>query len=185
MTTSAKLQNLPKWRGLVLIASFLGLFAGLCTLFALVVTVAEGWQEHAQAQWPEAMARVQRCGVDIYQLEYYRIDCSIRYAVSGEEIESHVHSRTTPAPRTLAWQYPAGRIGQMQEWVDEHPEGTPIAVHYAPWNHKEAVLVSTDMPLGEPRTPGNLRLLGGAALSSVVLLTIARITRPKSAAVDR
>jgi len=182
MTTTGTLQNLPKGRGLVgLLASFLALLAVLCTLFALVLTAAEGWQEHAQARWPEAMARVQRCGVDIYQLEYRWIDCSIRYAVSGEQIESHVHSLTTPTSRRLTWQYPAGRIARMQEWVDEHPEGTPMAVHYDPSNPKNAVLVTTDMPRGGPRTPGNLRLLWGAALSSAVLLTIARITRPKNA----
>jgi hypothetical protein len=63
MTTVGELQNVPKWRGLVLLlASFLGLFAGLCTVFALAVTAAQAWQEHAHTQWPEATAQVQRCG---------------------------------------------------------------------------------------------------------------------------
>jgi hypothetical protein len=48
------------WRGVV---GPLGLFAGLCSTFALVVTMAEAWQEHAQAQWPVATARVERCGL--------------------------------------------------------------------------------------------------------------------------
>ena len=79
MATVDELQNLPKWRGLVLmLASFLVLFAGLCTVFALVVTAAQAWQEHAHAHWPEATAQVQRCGLDIYtrKPESYRIDCS-------------------------------------------------------------------------------------------------------------
>ena len=179
-----ELQNLPKWRRLVLLlASFFGLAAGLCTVFALVVT---GWQEHTRAQWPEATAQVQRCDLDLYmhKPESYWIDCSISYMVGGERIVSHVHSRSTPAPRRVIWQYPPGQFERLQEWVNAHPTGTPIAVHYDPVNQSEAVLVATDMPLGGPRTPGNLNLMEIAALSCVVMVAIARITRPRSAAVS-
>jgi hypothetical protein len=33
-------------------------------MFALVVTAAQAWQEHAQARWPEVTAHVDRCGLD-------------------------------------------------------------------------------------------------------------------------
>jgi hypothetical protein len=174
----------PKWRGYVmLLAAFFGLFAALSTILALVVTVAEGRVEYAQAQWPTATARVQRCGLDpyTYQSEAYWIDCSLSYTVRGEEIVAHVHSRTTPDPRRVIWQYPTGRFEQLQEWVDEHPAGTEIAVRYDPANHKKAVLVTTDMPLGGPRTPSNLKLLEFFAVSSVVLLAIARVARRRNA----
>lgn len=163
----------------------LGLFSGLCSIFALIVTVAEGWQEHAQAQWPEATARVQNCGADLYShgSESYWIDCRISYLVGDEEIVTKVHSRSTPAPSRVVWQYPSARIGTMQRWVDEHPPGAPMAVHYDPANHKKAVLVVTDMPLGGPRTPNNLRLLEVFAGSSVVLLGIARMMKPSSGVV--
>jgi hypothetical protein len=183
MTTAGAAQNPRGWRGwLVLLAAFMGLLCGLCTVFALVVTVALAWQEHAQSQWPKATARVQRCGLDIYpyQSDAYWINCSLRYTVRGEEIVSHVHSRTTPDPRRVIWQYPKGRFEQMQGWVDEHPEGAEIVVYYDPANHKKAVLVTTDMPLGGPQTPGSLKLLEGFAVSCVVLLGIARIMRPRS-----
>ena len=186
MTTADKPQNPPGWRVLVtLLGVVLGLLAALCTAFALVVTVAQAWQEHAQAQWPEATARVRRCGLDIYphKPESYWIDCSLSYTVRGEEIVSHVHSHSTPAPRRVLAQYPARQFEQLQAWVEEHPEGTSIAVHYDPANHKEAVLVVTDMPLGGPRTPANLRLLGFFAASCVLLLAIARVARPRGAAV--
>jgi hypothetical protein len=187
MRTVSELPNLPKWRGLILLlASFLGLFAGLCTLFVLVVTAAQAWQEHAHAQWPEATAQVQRCGLDIYahKPEAYWIDGSVSYMVGGEEIVSHVHSRSTPAPRRVIWQHPPGQFEKLQQWVVAHPAGTPIAVHYDPANHYKAVLVATDMPLGGPRTPNNLKLLGIAAAGFVVLLVIAQITRPRSTAVN-
>src|SRR6266567_6179368 len=55
MTTADVSKRPPGWRGwLLLLAGFFGLFAGLCTVFALVVTAAEGWVEHVQAQWPTA-----------------------------------------------------------------------------------------------------------------------------------
>lgn len=185
MATAAELQNLPKWRGRVLLlASFLGLFAGLCAVLALVVTAAQAWQEHAHAQWPETTAQVQRCGLAIYthKPESYRIDCSLSYQVRGEKIVSHLYSRSTPAPRRVIWQYPPQQFERLQEWVDAHPEGTPMTVHYDPASHGKAALVVTDMPSGGPRTPDNLRLLGIAAASCMVLTAIARITWPRSAA---
>jgi hypothetical protein len=186
MTTAEWQQIQPRWRGYVMmLAGFFGLFASLCTLFALVVTAAEGWVEHAQAQWPTATARVQRCGVDVYthNPETYWIDCSVIYTVRGEELVSHVHSLTRPAPQRLIYEYPAGQIGTMQEWVDQHPAGTEMVVHYDPANPKKAVLVETDMPLGGPRTPNNMKLLEVSAVSCAVLLAIARVARPRVAAI--
>ena len=183
MTTVDGPQNQPGWRGwAMLVVSVLGLFAGLCTVFALVVTAAEGWVEHAQAQWPEATARVQRCGLDVYthNPETYWIDCGLSYTVRGEDVVSHVHSRSIPSPSR--WQYPTGQLEQLQEWVDEHPDGTEIVVHYDPANHNKAVLVTTDMPLGGPRTPNNLKLLEFCGVSCVVLLAIARVARSRAAA---
>jgi hypothetical protein len=185
--TAGTSQNSAGWRGwVVLLGLLLGVFCGLCTAFALVVSAAQAWVEHTQAQWPKATARVERCGLDIYthKPEAYWIDCSLRYTVRGEEIVSHVHSRSTPAPRRVISQHPAQQFELLQEWVDEHPEGTPIEVHYDPGNHKKAVLVTTDMPMGGPQTPDNLRLLGFFAVSCAVLLAIARVARPRAAAAN-
>jgi hypothetical protein len=182
MTAAIESQNPRGSRGWVaLLAAFFGLSTGLFAIFALIVTVAEGWREHAQAQWPETTAQVKRCGLDIYThyRETYWINCSVSYTVRGEEVVSQVHSLTTPAPRRVIWQYPPGQFDKMQDWVDEHPEGTPIRVHYDPANHAKAVLVETDMPRGGPQTLNNLKLFEFFALSCVVLLTIARIARPR------
>jgi hypothetical protein len=181
MTTEAGPGRQLVWLGLV----GLGLFAGLCSLFLLVGTVIQGWQEHARAQWPQATARVQRCSVDLYthKPEAYRIDCRLSYLVGAEEVVAEVYSRSTPAPRRVISQQPATQIGLMQEWVDNHPPGTPITVHYDPTNHAKAVLGATDMPLGGLRTPNNLTLLGYAAGGCALLLAIAKITRPSSSMV--
>lgn len=173
------MDKLPKWRGITLL---LASFFGLCAAFALVVTLAEGWQEHLQAKWPEATALVQRCEMKIYshKRELYRIDCSVGYRVRGDWIVSHVYSRSTPAPRRVIWQYPPQQFKKLQDWVDAHPEGTPVSVHYDPANHGKAVLVETDMPLGGPRTPNNLRVLAIALTGCLGLLTVARITKPRT-----
>jgi Protein of unknown function (DUF3592) len=159
----------------------LGLFAGLCGVFALVVTVAEAWQEHAQALWPVATARVEKCGLhqtSSGRRDSYYIDCRLGYMVGAEEILANVYSRSVPSP--TVWQYPPNQIGPLQDWVDNHPQGTLIAVRYNPANPKKAVLVVTDMPRGGPHTPNNLKLLGIAATSCALLLTIARIGRRRS-----
>lgn len=186
MTTMGDLQNLPKWRKLVLLlASFLGLLAGVCTIFALIVTMVQDWQEHVHAQWPEATAHVQRCGLEIYthKHESYRIDCTVSYDAQGEAMVAHLYSRSTPAPRRVIVQQQGQEFDTMQRWVDQHPEGTPIVVHYDPADHRNAVLVATDMPRGGPRTPNNLKLVGAAGASCALFLVIARIARPRADAV--
>lgn len=180
------LQNPPKWLRLAMtLAGFFCLFTGLCTVFMLVVTPALAWQDRVHAQWPQATAQVQQCGLDPYEPDpkYYRIDCSISYTVRGEEIVSHVYSRTTFDPRQVIWESSPPQFERMEDWVDAHPKGTPIAVHYDPASRGKAVLIVTDMPLGGSQTPFCLRLLEIAAASCVILLAFVRIVRPRSFAV--
>ena len=187
MTKVGELENLPKWRRLALtLAGFFALSSGLCVVFLLLVTASLAWQDHAHAQWPEATAEVERCDLDQYPPDpkYYRIDCSVSYTVRGEEIVSHIYSRTMADPGRILWEYPTPQLEKLEEWVDAHPKGTPIVVHYDPASHRKAVLIVTDMPLGGTQIPGCFRLLEVAAASCVVLVTIARILRPRSIAVN-
>ena len=168
------------WGGAVL---FLGGFVGLCTLFALVVTAAQAWQERGRARWPEVTAHVERCDLTIYshrrKRNSYYVNCSVKYPAGGAIVVAHVSSRSTPAPSQVIWQ-PQPVFQQMQEWVDRHPAGTPIAVHYDPANPQSAVLVTTDMPQGGPQTPDNLRLVEVGTASCFVLLGIGWAVWPRS-----
>lgn len=166
----------------------LGGFLGLCTIFILLVTAFEAWQEHAQAQWPEVTASIQSCGIRVSRRGYsgpydsrggaYHISCRIRYRVGAEVAAASIHSTSTRAPNLLSRQDPWAAVRELQAWVDTHPPGAPITAHYDPQHHQKAVLVATDMPRGGPRTPGNLKLLGITAAACAALLTIARLARP-------
>lgn len=189
MTTKRGTTSRTMWRGVLVL---MGCFAALCAIFAFVVTALEAWQEHAQAQWPEVTARIQKCVVSVSRKSgqrasenqggYYYIACRITYLIGAEEIGTRVLSSSAPAPNVLKRNNPWAIVDELQSWVEEHPQGTLIAVHYDPTNHRKAALVRTDMPMGGPRTPSNMKLLGFFAAASAVLLSIARITRPSSEA---
>jgi hypothetical protein len=177
MTTGMTPKGQLMWLGLTVLV----VFSGLCTIFASVVTLAQAWQEHAQARWPEVTTHVERCGLDRTssgRREKYYIHCRLSYAIAAEQNAANIYSSNVPSPDI--WQYPPNQIRPLQAWVDEHTQGTPIIVHYDPADHSKVVLVAADMPLGGPRTPSNIKLLEVLAGSFLALLTITRITRPRS-----
>jgi len=164
------------WLGLMVLVVLLG----LCTIFASVATVAQAWQEHLQARWPELTARVDECGLNrtsTGRREKFYIRCSLSYAVGAEQHATKIYSRNVPSPEI--WQYPPNQIAPFEKWVNDHPRGTLIVVRYDPANHTKIVLVA-NMPGGGPRAPNNVKLLEFLAGSFLVLLAIARITWPRS-----
>ena len=171
----------PKGSVMRLFLGVLVIFSGLCTIFASVVTVAQAWQEHAQARWPEVIAHVDRCAMvqtSTGRRESYYIRCRFGYEVGDEQNVATIYSNNVPSPKV--WQYPPNQIAPYEKWVSEHPPGTPVAVRYDPGNHAKIARMTIDMPRGGRRTPNNIKLLQAFAGSFVVLLTIALITRPQS-----
>ncbi len=155
---------------------------GLCTIFAAVVTVLEAWQEHAQKRWPQVTARVDECGLtrsSTGRRQTFYIRCRLSYVVGAERNMAQIYSGYVPSPDV--WQYPPNQIAPFQQWVDEHPPGTPIVVRYDPSHHTKVGLVGNYMPRGGPRTPNDVKLLGVFAGSFLVLLTIARAFKPADA----
>jgi hypothetical protein len=110
--------------------------------------------------------------------EKYYIRCRLSYAVGAEQHAANVYSMNVPSREI--WQYPPNQMAPFEEWVSEHPEGTPIVVRYNPAKHAKIVLVVTDMPGAGPRTPSNVKLLEVCGGSFLFLLAIAGITRPRS-----
>jgi len=176
-TTGAAPKRQLMWAGLMLLA----VLFGLCTVFATVVTAAQAWQEHARAQWPEVTAHVEKCGLErssTGRRQRFHIRCRLSYSVGGEPNATNIYSAY--APSREVWQYPPNQVGPLEQWVEEHPAGTPILVRYDPARHTNVVLVATDMPLAGPRTQSNIKVLELFAGGFVVLLLLARITRPRS-----
>jgi len=89
-----------------------------------------------------------------------------------------IDSARVAAPEV--WQYPRNQIAPLEEWVAEHPQGTPIVVQYDPASRTKVVLLAANTPFVGVQTPNNLKLLGASAGSFLILLTIARITCPRS-----
>jgi hypothetical protein len=183
MTTEGATKRQVAWRG---IAALLGVVAGLCTIFAMVVTAAEAWQAHAEAQWPETTARVDRCYLhqtSTGRRDRYYIDCRLSYAVGSEQIAAHAYSAHVPSREVP--QYPPNQIGPLEDWVNRHPPGTEMEVRYDPAKPSKMVPVATDMPRAAgPHPASDLKLVGFFAASSVLLLSIARIWRLKSDSVS-
>jgi hypothetical protein len=174
-------ETAPKRQLMRFVLAVLALLSGLCTILALVVTVAEAWQEHAQERWPAVTAHVDRCVLDqtsTGRRENYYIDCRLSYVAGDKRSVADVSSAHVPS-REL-WQYPPNQIGPFEDWVADHPPGTPVIVRYNPANRAKVVLAANYMPRGGPRTQGNIELLEIWAGSFFVLLAVVRITRPKS-----
>jgi hypothetical protein len=174
-------ETAPKGSWIWLCLAVLLLLSGLCTIFAAVVTVAEAWQEHAQARWPEVIAHVDRCAMvqtsTGQRNKFYYIRCRLIYAVGAEQNAANIYSINVRSPDV--WQYPPNQMEPYENWVSAHPPGTPIAVRYDPANHSKVARMGIDMPRGGPRTPSNIKLLEAWAGSFVVLLTITQLTRSR------
>jgi len=156
-------------------------FSGLCTIFVSAVTAVQAWQEHAQAKWLEVTAHVDTCALrqNSSSPKRYYISCRLAYTVGAEQNIARVYSSNVPPPNV--WQSPPNQIAPLEEWVGQHPPGTPILMRYNPAYHSKAVMASDYLPpLGGPHTPHNIKLLEVCAGSFLVLLALARITRPRS-----
>jgi hypothetical protein len=169
MNTATAPKGQLMWTGLVVLVAL----SGLCTIFASAITAAQAWQEHAQAQWPEVTARVEKCGLtqtSTRRRDRYYIRCRLRYAAGDEQNAATVFSMR---------RYLLDQAGPLQEWVDQHPQGTPIAVRYDPAHRAKVVMAATETLFTVQRTPNNVKLLEVWAGSFLVLVTIAGFTRPR------
>jgi len=158
----------------VSLISLVGLFAGLCTIFALVATIADAWREHNQQGWPVATATIQHCSLDPYlrkRVTYWHIACGIKYLANGEETITRIRSRNTVVE---------AEIHAMNRWIAQHGSGASMQIQYDSADATNAVLTATDMPEAGPRIPSNVRLLLIALAVCVVMLTTARLLSGRS-----
>ncbi len=168
----------------VVVVALAYLFA-LFTAFAAVVSAAQAWVEFRHRQWPAASARIERCDVKPYRsstgrrLEHsaYYIACAISYETARDQlVTATLKSRRIKSPERT-WPDTGPQISQMQSWVDRHPPGAMLEVHYNPANQRDAVLTSTDMPFAGPQTTNNLKVILVCAGAWAMLSLIGKAVR--------
>ncbi len=138
-----------------------GLFAGLCAIFAFVVTVFEWRAERAQAHWPVVSARIEHAELTTTGSLRYRV----RYDADWQDHAATLSSRGTSDARELA---------AIRAWLERHRRGGRIDVRYDPAQPDHAIFASPDVPNAGPRTPSNVTLTAIAAIACIVLIALAR-----------
>ena len=159
----------PRHTTLAGAAGLFGLFAGLCAIFALVVTLFVWRAERAQAQWPLVSARIERAelvehvesnGGTSWALRY-----RVRYDADWQEHAASLSSRSTSN---------ASELAAMRAWLEQHRRGGRIDVRYDPAQPGHAVFASPNVPNSGSRMATNAAFIAGAAAACIILLTLAR-----------
>lgn len=179
--TNTAAENPATWRRFLFQASAIfAALAGLCTVFTVIATLANAWQERAQAAWPQVTASVINCEMaeTSSSSRRYNIRCRLKFNADSQQIRATICSLDVP-PANAA-QYPPNQIAPYIDWVNAHPSGTPLVVRYDPAQPSKIVLAGDYMPMGGPQTPNDIKLIAACAVSFLALILIARLTRPRS-----
>src|SRR5258708_14851750 len=124
-------------------AALLGLFAGLCAIFAGCVMLSDWHDETTQAHWPAVSALVERADViasartpkdgggTVWKLRY-----RVRYELNGESLMTTLTSRTAFLETDAA---------KLQAWAAQHRKGSHIDVRVDPSQANKAAFASTEL----------------------------------------
>jgi hypothetical protein len=162
------------------IAAVLGLFAGLCAIFAGVVTLIDFHAEVTQARWPMASAVVDRAdveatarGPDNGSGTRWNLRVRVRFEADGQ-----ARTATLAAPVAFS----ESEAEKLQAWAAEHPRGRPLYIRYDPSRPNRAIFASSELSTDHTRT--DLILLSVLGVACAVLLTLARflMAHPERAA---
>jgi hypothetical protein len=160
-------------------AALLGLFAGLCAIFAIFVTLADWHDETTQAGWPIISAIVERADVvasarapkdgggTVWSLRY-----RVRYELDGEQRAATLTSRSVFSEADAA---------KLQSWAAQHRKGTHIDIRYDPSQQNRAAFASAEISPASGRTQTDLILFAVAAIACGGLLALARYLRAREA----
>jgi Protein of unknown function (DUF3592) len=161
------------------VAGLLGLFAGLCALFAACVTLSDWHVENTQARWPLVSAAVERADVfavtrgpkDGSRTEW-KLRVHVRYEADGEALTATLTSRTAYSEEDAA---------RLQSWAAQHRKGSHIDIRYDPSQHDRAELASAEVSSVASRTRTDLILFAVAAIACAGLISLARFLRAREA----
>jgi hypothetical protein len=160
-------------------AALLGLFAGLCAVFAGCVTLSDWHSETTQARWPVVSALVERADVvasartpkdgggTVWKLRY-----RVHYEQNGEALMAALTSRTAFSETDAA---------KLQAWAAQHRKGSHIDVRVDPSQANQAAFASAEISDAIDRTRTDFILFAIAALASAGLLVLAKYLRAREA----
>jgi hypothetical protein len=153
-------------------AAVLGLFAGLCTIFAACVTLSDWYGETAQARWPVVSAVVDRADViasarapkDGGGTEW-KLRYRVRYEANGEAATATLTSRAVASETEAA---------KLRSWAAQYRIGSRIDIRYDPSQQSRAVFASAEVPSTASRTGTDLILSAIAAIACAGLVSLAK-----------
>jgi Protein of unknown function (DUF3592) len=161
------------------VVALLGLFAGLCAIFALGATLVDWRDARARAQWPVTTARIDHGSVEAVHdsrddrgLTSWRLVYRLRYEVAGQTLAA-----TLTGPATQSTEEAA----RMEAWVTKQRRGREISIRYDPAKPQDIAFASGDIPGARSRVTTDLQLLAIAVIACAVLLPLGRFLRAREA----
>lgn len=160
-------------------AGLLGVFAGLCAIFAACVTFSDWYGEAAQARWPVVSAVVERADViasarapkDGGGTEW-RLRYRVRYYVNEQAATATLTSRAVASDTETT---------KLRSWAAQHRMGSRIEIRYDPSQQNRAVFASDGVPLAVSRVGTDLILFAIAAIACAGLLSLAKHLNARAA----
>jgi hypothetical protein len=139
-------------------AGLLGLFAGLCAIFAVFITLSDWHQETTQARWPVLSAVVDRADVvaSVRAPKHgggteWKLRYRLRYELNGEARMATLTSRAVFSETEAA---------KLQSWAAQHRKGSQIDIRYDASQDNRAVFASAEISYGAGRTGTDIIVRG-------------------------
>jgi len=160
-------------------AGLLGLFAGLCAIFAVFVTLSDWHQETTQARWPVVSAVVDRADVvaSVRAPKHgggteWKLRYRVRYELNGEARMATLTSRAVFSEKEAA---------KLQSSAAQHRKGSQIDIRSYASQDNRAVFASAEISYGADRTGTDILLFAVAVVGCAGLLALARYLRVREA----
>jgi hypothetical protein len=152
-------------------AFLLGLFAGLCSVFAGVATLADWYSEATERSWPVVSAVVDQAEVDASPREAgSRTIWTLRYRVHYV-LDGTPHAAALISRAAFSW----ADAETLQAWADQHGKGSEIDIRYDPSRDGRAAFASDEVSVN--RACGDFTLFAMFAAASLGLLALAKFLR--------
>lgn len=158
-------------------AGLLGLFAGLCTVFAACATLSDWHDEASQARWPVVAAVVERTDLVASTRApkdgggtIWKLRCHVRYELNGEAMTATLASRVV---------YSEAEVAVLQSWAAQHRKGSYVDVRIDPSQPNRLVFASADISAAAGRMHTDLVLLAFAAVAAAGLMMLAKFLRSR------